>query len=367
MAIWMADIGLTHPLALAVGYLVIAMVVAWLINLVITLGPKRWAIKKQREILAYALIHIRLPIMVSVVFIAISMIMNLQFDFNEELLLYANRILTSINIVIWGQFIYRASQFGLKLQSTRQQEGSFIRPQTLPVLDNLSAVLIVLVAVYLLFLTWNINMTAWLASAGVIGIAVGFAARDTLANILSGLFIMADSPFKIGDYIVVDGTDRGKVTQIGLRSTRILTRDDVEINIPNSVLANGKVVNQSSGRFVSMRMSANVGVSYDSDIDLVRQILLEVAQADPQVLQDPVPAVRFMGFGASSLDFSLRVWIADPEIRSRVLDSLNTQIFKRFQQAGIEIPYSKHDLYIKSMPLSLQNDATAIEAKGMNE
>jgi small-conductance mechanosensitive channel len=363
----MADMGITHPLALAVGYLVIAAAAAWITNFMITLGPKRWATHKQREILAFALTHIRLPIMVSVVFIAISMIMNLQFDFNQELLLYANRILTSINIVIWGQFFYRSSQFGLKLQSTRQQEGSFIRPQTLPLLDNLSAVVIVLVAVYLLFLTWNINMTAWLASAGVIGIAVGFAARDTLANILSGLFIMADSPFKIGDYIVVDGTDRGKVTQIGLRSTRILTRDDVEINIPNSVLANGKVVNQSSGRFVSMRMSANVGVSYDSDIDRVRQILLEVAQADPQVLKDPVPVVRFMGFGASSLDFSLRVWIADPEIRTKVLDSLNTQIFKRFQQAGIEIPYSKHDLYIKSMPLSLENDAIAIEAKGMNE
>ncbi|AHF01544.1 small mechanosensitive ion channel protein MscS [Thiomicrospira aerophila AL3] len=355
METWLGSIGITHPILLAVGYLLIAVVAAWTINLAITLGPKRWAIQKNREILVFALTHIRLPIMVSVVFIAISTIMNLQFNLPEELLLYSNRILTSINILIWGQFIYRASQFGLKLQSTRQQEGSFIRPQTLPVLDNLSAVLIILVVVYLLFLTWNINMTAWLASAGVIGIAVGFAARDTLANILSGLFIMADSPFKIGDYIVVDGTDRGKVTQIGLRSTRILTRDDVEINIPNSVLANGKVVNQSSGRFVSMRMSVNVGVSYDSDIDQVRQILLEIAQADPQVLQDPVPVVRFMGFGASSLDFSLRVWIADPEIRSRVLDSLNTTIFKRFQQAGIEIPYSKHDLYIKSMPAGLQD------------
>jgi small-conductance mechanosensitive channel len=110
-------------------------------------------------------------------------------------------------------------------------------------------------------------------------------------------------------------------------------------------------------------MSANVGVSYDSDIDRVRQILLEVAQADPQVLKDPVPVVRFMGFGASSLDFSLRVWIADPEIRSRVLDSLNTQIFKRFKQAGIEIPYSKHDLYIKTLPPGLQDAVTAQETK----
>ena len=91
-------------------------------------------------------------------------------------------------------------------------------------------------------------MTAWLASAGVVGIAVGFAAKDTLANLFSGVFILADAPYKIGDYIVLDATGmRGKVTQIGLRSTRLITRDDVEVTIPNSIMGNSQVINQSGG------------------------------------------------------------------------------------------------------------------------
>ena len=347
--------GVMHPMLIATIYLGLAIILAWLINIMIVLGPKYLAQKHNRPVWLFMLSNVRLPIMVSVVFIAISAILTMQFDLPDSFLLYANRTLTSINIIIWGQFIYRSSQYALKYQSGLQRAGSFIKPQTLPLLDNLSAVLIVLVIVYMLFLTWNINMTAWLASAGVIGIAVGFAAKDTVANVLSGVFIMADAPYKIGDYIVIDNTERGKVTQIGLRSTRILTRDDVEINIPNSIIANGKVVNQSSGRFVSMRLQVPISVSYDSDIDQVRALLLDIAANEPNAQQDPEPLVRFLGFGASGLDFSLRVWIADPEIRTRVLDSINVQIFKRFAQAGIEIPYTKMDLYVKSMPENLLN------------
>jgi MscS family membrane protein len=86
-------------------------------------------------------------------------------------------------------------------------------------------------------------MTAWLASAGIIGIAVGFAAKDTLANLFSGVFILADSPYKLGDYVVLEDNSRGKVTQIGLRSTRMLTRDDVEVTVPNSIMGNTKIIN----------------------------------------------------------------------------------------------------------------------------
>ncbi|MFT5274966.1 MAG: MscS family membrane protein [Cryomorphaceae bacterium] len=86
-------------------------------------------------------------------------------------------------------------------------------------------------------------MTAWLASAGIIGIAVGFAAKDTLANLFSGVFILADSPYKLGDYVVLEDNSRGKVTQISLRSTRMLTRDDVEVTVPNSITGNTKIIN----------------------------------------------------------------------------------------------------------------------------
>jgi small-conductance mechanosensitive channel len=222
-------------------------------------------------------------------------------------------------------------------------------------MENVTAVVIILLILYLLFIAWNIDMTAWLASAGIIGIAIGFAAKDTIANLLSGVFILADSPYKIGDYIVLDAAERGKVTHIGLRSTRILTRDDIEINIPNAVIANGKIINESSGRHIKSRTRIPVSVAYGTDIDHVKSVLMDVASQEPQICQDPEPRVRFRQFGASGLDIELLVWIDDPEIRGRVKDSLNTRIYKRFAAEEIEIPYSKHDLYIKSLPTSGDN------------
>ena len=189
-----------------------------------------------------------------------------------------------------------------------------------------------------------------LASAGIVGIAVGFAAKDTLANLFSGVFIMADAPYKVGDYVVLDSGERGKITHIGIRSTRMLTRDDVEITIPNSVMGNTKIINESGGPYEKSRCRIPVGVSYDSDIDLVRSVLMDVANSTDTICREPEPRVRFRRFSGSSLDFELLVWIENPEIKGRIIDVLNTAVFKQFKANNIEIPYSKHDLYIKEMP-----------------
>ncbi|MBD3776688.1 MAG: mechanosensitive ion channel family protein [Thiotrichales bacterium] len=329
--------------------LMIALGIILVLTLIISWLPLAWAKRRDRRALSFALDAVRYPISVSILLIACATIMRL-FHLPDSMQNSAHRIFTSIDVIVWGQFFYRSSQFYLKTLSQQRREGSIIKPQTLPLLENVTAVLIILLMVYLLFIAWNIDMSAWLASAGIIGIAVGFAAKDTIANLLSGVFILADSPYKIGDYIVLDSLERGKVTQIGLRSTRILTRDDVEINIPNAVIANGKITNESAGRHVKSRLRVPVSVAYGSDIDHVRTVLLEVAAQEEQICQDPEPRVRFRQFGASGLDIELLVWIDDPEIRGRVKDSLNTRIYKRFAAENIEIPYSKHDLYIKSLP-----------------
>ena len=194
-------------------------------------------------------------------------------------------------------------------------------------------------------------MTAWLASAGIVGIAVGFAAKDTLANLFSGVFIMADAPYKIGDYIVLDSGERGEVTHIGMRSTRVLTREDIEITIPNSVMGNSKIINESGGPHEKSRCRVAIGIAYNADIDLVRQVLMSIALDEKEyVCLDPEPRVRFRRYGASALEFELLVWIDKPALRGRVIDILNCEIFKRFKQHEIEIPYSKHDLYIKEFP-----------------
>lgn len=256
----------------------------------------------------------------------------------------------TLGVLIWTIALVRFSKLILKQLAWLSTKGKFLQPQTLPLFSSLSQVMIIATAIYIGFQIWGIDMTAWLASAGIIGIAVGFAAKDTLANLFSGVFILADAPYKIGDYVVLDNTDRGKVTHIGIRSTRFLTRDDVEITVPNSIVGNSKIINQSGGPHVKFRVRIAIGVAYGTDIDRVRQILMHTAENNELVCESPTPRIRFRHFGASSLDFELLCWIEEPELRGRAMDSLNDTIYKRFTEEDIEIPYAKQDVYIKEMP-----------------
>jgi len=259
-------------------------------------------------------------------------------------------LVLSLLAVIGASFIIRLLRIITASISKNAKPNSLICPQTLPLFNNIGLIVVIALASYVIFQIWNIDMTAWVASAGVAGIAIGFAAKDTLANLFSGVFILADAPYKIGDYVVLESGERGKVTDIGIRSTRLLTRDDVEITIPNSIMGNTRIVNESGGPHEKFRIKVAVGVAYGSDIDKVRQILQDIAVAEPEVCAEPEPRIRFAAFGASSLDFELQSWVENPELRGRVLDALNSATYKRFMAEGIEIPYSKHDLYIKEMP-----------------
>ncbi|RMH40019.1 MAG: mechanosensitive ion channel family protein [Deltaproteobacteria bacterium] len=258
-------------------------------------------------------------------------------------------LLQTVAVWVWARAAFRIGHAVLDSMSRTARDGSVVQPRTLPVFDMLVKIGVGGLAVYFMFLAWDIDVTAWLASAGIVGIAVGFAAKDTLANLFSGIFIVADAPYKLGDFIVLDGGLRGKVTRIGLRSTRILTRDDVEITIPNAVIGASKIVNETGGPSVKQRIAITVEVAYGSDVDRVRDVLLACAD-HPEIAADPEPRVRFREFGASGLVHQLLVWIEDPEARGRVTDALNVRVYKALGAAGIEIPYSKHDVYIKEMP-----------------
>jgi len=290
------------------------------------------------------------PIYYSIMMIGFSTgieLMHLSPKMTDRLLLSFQ----SFGVIVWMIFLIQVSKIVLKQLAWLGNKQGFIQPQTLPLFDNLSKIVIVIMAFYIGFQIWNIDMTAWLASAGVVGIAVGFAAKDTLANLFSGVFILADAPYKIGDYIVLDTTGmRGKVTQIGLRSTRLVTRDDIEVTIPNSIMGNTQVINQSGGPQPKFRIRVKIGIAYGEDIDYVRKLLIRIADEEPLICANPTPRVRFRVFGTSSLDFELLGWVKDPELRGRTLDRLHTSIYHCFNKENIEIPYSKHDLYVKEFP-----------------
>jgi len=338
-----------HPYMKSLVVLALAFAVANLISFVVSRIVVRITIHTGTELDDRIVRLLKGPVYWTVILVgglaAISML-----EFSPSLDFGLSGILYSILIVLWSLFITRLLRSILVSISSKPDSYSLVRPQTLPLFSNASFLIVTVLAIYLFFETWNIDMTAWLASAGIIGIAVGFAAKDTLANLFAGVFILADGPYKIGDYIVLENAERGKVTHIGIRSTRILTRDDVEVTIPNSIMGNSRITNESGGPYEKFRIRVPVGAAYGSDIDQVRDTLLKVALEEPGVCNNPEPRVRFRRFGNSALDFELLCWVENPELRGRVVDALNSTIYKQFKLTGIEIPYSKHDIYIKEMP-----------------
>jgi small-conductance mechanosensitive channel len=252
-------------------------------------------------------------------------------------------------IVLLGWLGFALSSFRFILHALGQSPGSgrYFESRTIPLYDNIGKVLFVVVAGYVACLIWGVDATALLTSAGIVGIALGFAAKDTLANLFSGIFILADTPYRIGDVISLDSGERGVVTQIGLRSTRILTISNIEVVIPNAVIANSKVVNESGGPDVRSGMSVKVGVAYGSDVDHVCAVLERVAAENPNVLKDPAPVARFESFGDSALNFALYAQIEDSTRRGLYIHELNMAIFKAFAAEGIEIPFPQRDVHLK--------------------
>ena len=213
-------------------------------------------------------------------------------------------------------------------------------------LKNLARVLLVVVAILGFLSIWRIDMTPLFASAGIAGIAVALAAKDTLANFFGGLSIFMDKTFKVGDYIILDTEDRGEVVEIGIRSTRVKTRDDVLMSIPNATLANSKIINESAPvpRF---RIRVPVGVAYGSDLDHVEKVLLEIAVANPNISNQPEPRVRLRRLAESSVDFELLCWVDDPSLKGLETHNLLRMVHKTVIERGISIPFPQRDVYLK--------------------
>ena len=260
-------------------------------------------------------------------------------------------LIKTIIVLIWMAFGIRVNLLILDWMVQHPRRFRFVQAATKPLFDILAKVILIGGSIYFMLISWGVDVTAWLASAGILGIALGFAARDTLANLFAGVFILADSPYKIGDFIVLGGGQRGQVTRIGIRSTRILTRDDIEITVPNATISSSKIINESGGPHIKHRLRIPIGVAYGTDIDLVKQVLNQVSEEAinlDHVCKDPEPRIRFRSLGDSALLFELLCWIQAPEKRGRVQDYLNTALYKSLLEAKIEIPFPQLDLHIKN-------------------
>ncbi|HKJ03100.1 MAG TPA: mechanosensitive ion channel family protein [Longimicrobiales bacterium] len=189
------------------------------------------------------------------------------------------------------------------------------------------------------------SLAPLLGAAGILGVALGFASQTSVSNIISGFFLLAEEPFMVGDVINV-GDVTGAVLSIDMLSVKLRTFDNKMVRIPNETLVKAQFTNVT--RFPIRRVDVPVGVAYKEDIGRVRAVLLDVAEANPNVLMEPAPVVMFSGYGASSIDFTFAVW-AKRESWLAVKNSITEEVKRRLDSEGIEIPFPHVSLYTGSV------------------
>jgi MscS family membrane protein len=333
----------------AILVIAIAYIMAKIVDLILTRTLKTITSKTSNQVDDRIIDLFHKPVMASIFMLGLGQAVYLV-DIGEQFTKFTIGALWTIAILYWMGFTLKFTKMSLHGMSKRMDKFDMIQSNTLPLFNNLAMMLIIGLATYFVFISWGINISAWVASAGIIGLALSFAAKDTLANLFAGVFILADNPYSLGDFIILESGERGEVTHIGIRSTRILTRDDIEITIPNAIMGNSKIVNETGGNNPKMRIRVKVSVAYGSNVEQVRKLLLEIATAHDGIEQSPEARVRFRNFGESGLDFELLGWIKEPVLRGRIIDSLSEQVYNAFLEHDIEIPYPKRDIYIKEQP-----------------
>lgn len=248
------------------------------------------------------------------------------------------------NVLLKGKMDYGA----------RQALGSIIR------------YFVIAIGLLIILQTAGINLTTLQVLAGTVGIGVGFGLQNIASNFVSGIIILFERPIKIGDRIEV-GKVEGDVIAINARSTTVVTNDNIAIIIPNSKFITENIVNWSlTGHDVRFRIPINV--AYDSDLHLVEEVLMGIAKENPDVLENPNPAIRLINFGDNGILFELRVWSTTLTHRKGLLISaLNFAIYEKFKENGIEMQTPLYDIHIlrdKHRELKLASENDEVSSKG---
>ena len=214
--------------------------------------------------------------------------------------------------------------------------------------------LVLVLGLIIVLQTVGIDLSTLTILAGALGVGIGFGLQNITNNFVSGIIILFERPIKVGDRIQV-GDVNGDVVNISMRSTTVVTNDNISVIVPNSEFISSTVVNWSHTDR-NVRFNIPVGVSYNADPEKVKQILLDVADKEEGVLKSPKPDVLFDEFADSSLNFKLRIWTSTYITTPGVLKSrLYFEIFKKFKENNIEIPFPQRDLHIKNTSFSVNS------------
>jgi potassium-dependent mechanosensitive channel len=273
-------------------------------------------------------------------------------------------ITVSVTSVVIGIAIFLfALLLSRTLQSVlqrRMQKRGYIDPGIQYTIFRLAHYLII--SVGLLFALKNafgLDLTSLAVLFTALSVGIGFGLQFIAGDLASGFILLFERPVRVGDFITITGPDskltEGRVQSINLRTTVVVTNDHITAIVPNSKLVNQELINWSYGGSRS-RISIPIGVSYDSDVEMVSETLLRAAEGVNHVLTEPKPSVQFLGFGESSLDFRLLVWTDRPRRHPQIKSDINYRIAGLFRENHIEIPFPQRELRVRGGALQIEQD-----------
>ncbi|MFQ6087647.1 MAG: mechanosensitive ion channel family protein [Candidatus Methanofastidiosia archaeon] len=266
---------------------------------------------------------------------------------------FFERIVYSLTILVAGIFLARfldCSLDKIRAEIVEKTDTKF-DDLILPFLRKALKLVIYVIVIIMVLDRLGYDVTTLVAGIGIAGLAISFAAKDTLENVIAGIFIILDKPFVLGDRIEVWNAPKnsatwGDVVEIGLRSTHIKTTDNILIVIPNSEIMRRDIINYTAvSPMIRVRMP--VGISYESDLKKAEEILLKISEMKG-ISKKPLPQVIVKNFGESSVDLELRIWITQAKNRRKIQNTLNKKIHEEFKKHRIEMPYPKRDIFLKS-------------------
>ena len=333
---------------IAIFILIVFFVLAQITNFLFNKVFKVLTAKTKSNIDDKIMKILNMPIFYSVVIVGVYQ----SFSYIGVLVRYSDdfsRVIKSLVIVIWIYAIAKlvnvvilgiGFKFAEKTKSTLDDE-------LMPLFQKLSNIIVYFIGIMLLLKMWSIDITPLLASAGIMGFVIAFAAQDTLSHLFGGVSIYFDKPFRVGDRIQLESGEIGDVLEIGIRSTRIKTFDETVVILPNSKIANSKIINYNQPAS-KIKEKIKIGVAYGSDIDKVKKILLDIAENTEGVEKDPAPSVYFTEFLDFALEFVIVTWVDSPREKFAVKTKINEEIYRKFNKEGVQIPYPTQDVYMRN-------------------
>ena len=348
-----------------VGLLLVSLLAALAMEFVVLRAARRYVSHTDGAYDDIVLAELRLPVVVTAALTGVFLLSQVPAVRGSTLFSAAaldnffGRPSLSVIVLVWA---YAANRVVNRLVEEVNDRGG--RFDFAPVFSNVWTLVVLLGGAATLLWLWNIEITPLLGAAGVAGIAVGFAAKDTVANFFGGIALYFDDTYKLGDFIVLDDGTSGSVVKVGIRSTTLLTRDELMVTVPNSVLNAAKITNESAPQR-RRRIRVPLGVAYGTDVDAFEALAVEVADAESLVLDSPKPRMRFRRFGDSALEYELLCWVSAPTRRRRAQHELNRALYVAMTDAGVEIPYPKRDVtFTRAPPANAGGDGrTAVDAE----